>query len=66
MAKIDVEGLDELKENIRTPLYLIRAKLQENKNIDYSEFQDHIEDIFGYISYILGNWDVRSNEDAFD
>ena len=70
MAKIDYEGLLELRNAIRGPIYLIREKLKDldssGDKVKYSEFKDAVEDLFNFVEYVNKNWDIRSQEDAFD
>jgi len=67
VSKIDNNGVNELKISIRGPLYLIRELLKEESTIDYKEkYASHVEEIFGFIDYVIKEWDIRTDDDSFD
>ena len=67
VSKIDNNGVNELKTSIRGPLYLIRELLKEESTINYEEkYAPYVDELFGFVDYVMTEWDVRTDDDSFD
>ena len=67
VSRIDNNGVNELKNCIRGPLYLIRELLKEEPTIEYEEkYAPYVDEIFGFVDYVIKEWDIRTDDDSFD
>ena len=65
--KIDLKGMEEVRDRVRSEAYVIDEIATELGQEAYDRIHPHIKNLYDFIKEITsGEWEVRSNEDAFD
>ena len=65
--KIDVEGMEEIRDKVRSSAYMIDELSRESEI--YPKILPHLMDLFSFVKEVVsgeGKWSLRDNDDSFD